>query len=328
MAQTLDPDRQAGGVHEGEHLAHAVVGLAHQVALGVLEAHHAGRRPLDTHLVLNPDAGAVRLGLQAPVVLDLVLGDQEQGDTLGAGGGIRKAGQHEVDDVAGPLVVPAADEDLGAGDLVGLAVARGLCGALHHPEVRARLGLRQAHGAGPLPRGHLGQEPVLELLDTVGKQALHSTVGEHGVHVPRPVGRGAELLLHCIDGQWEALATVLLGSRQGRPARLAIRLVRLVPLGRGVDLGWAPLAALISNLIDGVQGILGKLGHLLDDDLDSVLGHGVREGLPDVDDLIEDELHVPDGRLVGHAPHGTRASDPRHIAQRGQHFVRQGSRTK
>src|SRR5690606_26834559 len=52
-ADALDADGQAFVVHHGEHRRQAAVDLADQVAGGAVEVHHAGRRGLDAHLVLD-----------------------------------------------------------------------------------------------------------------------------------------------------------------------------------------------------------------------------------------------------------------------------------
>src|SRR3546814_9237543 len=58
--QALQPDGQARGVHHGEHRHQALVGLADHPALRVVEVEHAGRRPVDAHLVFErPAAHAV-----------------------------------------------------------------------------------------------------------------------------------------------------------------------------------------------------------------------------------------------------------------------------
>lgn len=72
------------------------------------------------HLVLD----AARLDAVQGSVGEL-LGHQKQGNAPGArgagggGGRVRQASQNAVNDVVGQVVVPAADEDLGAGDRVG-----------------------------------------------------------------------------------------------------------------------------------------------------------------------------------------------------------------
>jgi hypothetical protein len=55
--QALDADEQPGVVRHGEHVVHPLVGLADQVALGTVEAEHAGGTGVDAELVLDRRAG-------------------------------------------------------------------------------------------------------------------------------------------------------------------------------------------------------------------------------------------------------------------------------
>ena len=70
-------------------------------------------------LCSSPGAGHVVARAQRAVLVDEELGHQEQRDAARAGRRIGQAGQHEMDDVVGHLVVAVGDEDLGAEDAVG-----------------------------------------------------------------------------------------------------------------------------------------------------------------------------------------------------------------
>ena len=52
-AETLDTDEETGVVHHREHVAHALVGLADQVALGQVEVERAGRTGVDAELLFD-----------------------------------------------------------------------------------------------------------------------------------------------------------------------------------------------------------------------------------------------------------------------------------
>ena len=67
----------------------------------------------------------------------------------GAGRRAFDAGQHQMDDVLGQIVLAGGDPDLGAGDLVAAVGLRHGVGA-HQAEIGAALRLGQVHGAGPL----------------------------------------------------------------------------------------------------------------------------------------------------------------------------------
>ena len=70
--------------------------------------------------------------------------------------------QHQMDDVVGEVVLAGGDEDLLACDGVGAIGLRRRAG-LDEAEIGAAMGLRQAHRACPLARGHLRQVSRLEI---------------------------------------------------------------------------------------------------------------------------------------------------------------------
>ena len=117
----LRADRQPRRVHHDEHDVEAAVLLAHQVADGaVLLAvlHHAGGARVDAELVLQAGADHIVARTERAVLVDEILGHQEQRDAACARRRIGQAGQHEMHDVVGHLVVAVGDEDLGAEDAV------------------------------------------------------------------------------------------------------------------------------------------------------------------------------------------------------------------
>ena len=106
-AEALQPDRQAGRVHHREHVPHAGVGLADEVADGAVVLHRAGGAGVDAHLVLDADAahGVALAGVEH-------LRHDEAADATGAGRRVGDAGEHEVDDVLGQVLLAVGDEDL------------------------------------------------------------------------------------------------------------------------------------------------------------------------------------------------------------------------
>ena len=78
--QALQADAQARAVHHREHAAQPLVRLADEVALRLLEVHHAGGRAVDAHLLLDRAAGdAVGRPCRA-VLLERPLRHQEEAD--------------------------------------------------------------------------------------------------------------------------------------------------------------------------------------------------------------------------------------------------------
>ena len=97
--------------------------------------------------------------LRAPsdaVGVDQELRHDEQRDALDAFRRVRRAREHEVDDVLGVVVLAVGDEDLLAEELVR-AVALRHGARAHRREVGARLRLGQVHRAGPRAGDHLRQ---------------------------------------------------------------------------------------------------------------------------------------------------------------------------
>ena len=139
-----------------------------------------------------------KIGLRAPrraVGLDLELGHHEQRDALAAGRCVGQAGQHQVHDVGGQVVLAGADEDLLPGEPVGAvgrppgsALVRSMprsvpqCGSVRHmvPVHSPLVSLRQVH------RLLLGR--------AVRLQALVGAVRQAGVHGPGLVGRVQHLV--------------------------------------------------------------------------------------------------------------------------------------
>ena len=83
------------------------------------------------------------------------------------------AGQHEVDDVVGDVVVAPGDEDLLAGEPVAAVAVRHGARA-HRRQVRAGLRLGQVHGAGPFAADQLRQVERLLAVGAVGLAAPRS----------------------------------------------------------------------------------------------------------------------------------------------------------
>jgi len=172
-----------------------------------------------------------------PSALTMELGHDEQADALDAGRRIGQAGQHQVDDVVGHVVLTGADEDLVAGDLVGAVGLRLGLGA-HQAQVGAAVRLGQAHGAGPLAAGHLGQVGGFCCVGAVRMQRGIGTVRQARVHGPGLVGAVEHFVEHLVDHQWQALAAVLGVAGQRGPAAVDVLGVGfLEAFGRGDRVG-------------------------------------------------------------------------------------------
>ena len=301
---TLLTDAQAGVVHHGEHVLHALVLVAHEVADGAVALlavrHRAGRRGVDPHLVLDGDAGDVVVLAERAVVVHEELRHHEQRDALGAGGGVRRAGQDQVDDLVGELVLAEGDVDLLALDQVRAVVLRHGLGR-DRADVRACLRLGEVHRPGPLAGDHLRQVGLLELVAGVVAHGVHRARGQQRAERERQV-RGVEHLLERRrDHQREATAAELGGLAERGPPGLDVLVVDPLERVRQRDLAvLGQLRALLVPVTVGRgDGLRAEAAGLLEQRPDHV-GVGVREGvefgeLGQPREVLEDEAHVTDG---------------------------------
>ncbi|MCY1415020.1 hypothetical protein D9M71_304870 [compost metagenome] len=183
QTQPLHAGAQSRVVHHGEHAVEALVRLADQKALGLVEVQHAGGRGLDAHLVFDRAAGHAVALARLSRRIGQELGHDEQRNALGPGRCVRQFGQHQVNDVGAHVVLAGGDEDLAAGDRIA-AVGLGHGAGLDDAQVGAAMGFGQAHGAGPLASGELLQIGLLLRLGSMGVDRRHRTVGQSGVHAP------------------------------------------------------------------------------------------------------------------------------------------------
>ncbi|EWS64258.1 hypothetical protein Y695_02500 [Hydrogenophaga sp. T4] len=308
QTQRLVAHAQAGGVHHDEHGLHALVGLTHQGADGAVDHDLRGGVAVDAHLVLQAaTVDAIALAERA-VGLDVEFRHDEQAHALDAGRRVGQAGQHQVDDVVGHVVFTGADEDLVAGDLVGAVGQRFGLGA-HQAQVGAAVRLGQAHGAGPLAAGHLGQVGVFLRVGAVGVQRSVGAVREAGVHGPGLVGRVHHFIQALVDHQRQALAAVGRITAQRRPATFHVGLVGFLEAGRGLDLMGLAIELATLGVTADVQRkdhLAGELAGFFEHGIDGldihlgVLRHGLELG-GHVEHFVHHELHVAQGRVVdGH----------------------------
>src|SRR5690606_2250384 len=220
-----------------------LVGRADQVAGRAVEVHHAGGVAVDAHLVLDRATGNGVALAGAAVGGRQELRHDEQGNALGALRGVGQAGQHDVHDVAGHVVLAGGDEDLGAGNLVGTVGLRLGLGA-QHAQVGTAVRFGQAHGAGPLAGNQLGQVGVLLLVGAVGFDGVHRAVGQTRVHAPGPVGLADHFAERQPQRFRQTLTAVVDMVSQARPAAFDELLIGLFETGRSLHAGFAPGAAL------------------------------------------------------------------------------------
>src|SRR5680860_29200 len=124
QTQALHTYSQPGLIHHGKHVPHAPMLLSHQVTHGSIKAELASGRALDAHLLLQrPTDDGVSLA-QGVIIVDPVLGDQEQTYALDARRRVRETSQNQMDDVLREVLVAGGDEYLVSPDQVTAVLPR------------------------------------------------------------------------------------------------------------------------------------------------------------------------------------------------------------
>jgi hypothetical protein len=172
----------------------------------VAERHHAGRGGVDAQLVLDGDAADI---VERAVAAHF--GDQEQRDAARARRRVGQAGEHQVDDVVGKVVLAERDVDFLPLDQESAVTGR-IGPRLERAHVGSGLRLGEVHRPGPLAGDELGQPLLLLLRAAVMLQRLDRAGAQHRAEREGHVG-GAEILQHhrC-EGLGQALAAVAGGS--------------------------------------------------------------------------------------------------------------------
>ena len=263
LGEALNGDAEPGLVHHHEHRGEALVLLPDQEAFGVVVIHHAGRIGVNAHLVLDGAAGDAVARADRAVGVDRVARHDEQRDALDARRRALDAGEHQMDDVLGNVLLAGRDEDLLAGDRIGAVALRDSLG-LEQAEIGAAMGLGQVHGPGPHALDHPGQIGLLLLVRAMHLNGGHRAHGQAGIHREGHVRGRRELVHDRAERVGQALPAMVGVSRQPDPAPLRIGLVRrLKTLGR---LHRAVVEALRAFLIAGeverLEGLLAQLGAL------------------------------------------------------------------
>ncbi len=303
----LEPDGKPREIHHDEHVLEAAVLFADEVTgrSPVVAVRHDRRGArVDAELVLQRDAVHVVARAEAAVVVDEDLGHDEQRDPLDALRRIRRAREHEVDDVVGVVVLAVGDEDLLAEELVRPVALRHGARA-HGGEVRAGLRLRQVHGPGPGAGHHLRQEPVLELLRAAQRDRLDRALRQHRAEIEGEVRR----MPHLLDGGPEEvrqpLAAVVGRLDEPVPAVLAELQVRGLESGRRLHRAVGkPLHALaVADAIERIEHVGRELRRFVEDRRDHVgcrlLVSGEPGDLFEPGELVHDEPHFGEGGLIG-----------------------------
>ena len=225
--QAHEPGVDAGLVHHLEHFFHAALGLAQKDApagLVLAEFQSAGGRGVQAHFLLQAHALHVVGPAQAAVRLHPYLGHYEKADALGALGSAFYAGQHQVDDVFGEVLLAAGDETFLSGDFVdaGIVRLRVLYRRAFQPShVRAGMRLGEAHGAAPFAPVEVFAEQGAVPVRAKGFYDARVAHGEAAYHDQRQVGAHQKLAQQAGGHRRQAGPAVFRVVVQGYPAARA-----------------------------------------------------------------------------------------------------------
>ena len=241
---------------------------------------------------------------QRAVGIDEKLRHQEQRDAPGAGGRVRQAGEHEVDDVIGHVVIAIGNEDLRAAEAIG-AVARALGARAQRADVGAGLRLGKLHGAGPFAGDQLAKIGCLELVAAMGVERLDRAEGEQRTQPEGHVGGAPDLRADGVDRHRQSLAAEILRSRHRIPAGFRPAPVGVRPARRGGHLVVGELdAVLVADPVERRQHVGGEPAGFLENSRGNVVVEVAvvtgLHGLFEAGAVLEGKHHVADRCAVGH----------------------------
>ena len=274
---------------------------------------------MNAELVLDRRAFDIVARRRRAVRADEELGHQKKRDAARAFGRVGKAGEHQMHDILGHVVVAPGDEDLLAEDPVMVALG-------HRPgadgrQIRTRLRFGQVHRARPFAADELRHKPVFEFVRAVCLERLRRPGGQqrakretHIGRVPHFDGRGG-------DQPEQALPAIFGIATQAVPAVFDKPTVRRrKPVGRDNAVFCQGSALLVTALVEGRQHVAGELCSLLEHRLDQIRRHffiARQRSQPfEPRQLGDDELHVLQRRAIIRHGLAPPAAPPRRYARR------------
>jgi hypothetical protein len=268
---TLKANTETGFVHHHEHGLEAGVFRTDQIPGRLVVIHHAGGVSVNAHLLFKRAAGDRIALAQRTVVANHEFRHDEQRNALHPFRRAFDAGQNQMDDVVGHVVLAGRDENLLAGNLVAAVILPDRLGP-QQAQIGAAMRLGQVHGAGPYPFHHLRQKPGFLLIGAMLVDCRDRALGQAGIHHQRQVCGGHVLANRHMQGIGQALAAIFRGCRQSQPAAFAILLVGfLEPLRSRHGGVVVPGAAFpVANLVERQHHLFREPGAFLQDGLNDV----------------------------------------------------------
>ncbi len=259
---------------------------------------------MNAQLVLQPDAldAVARAGIAVRV--EQVFGTQEQRNAPRTLRRVGQPRQHEVNDIASGVMLAPGDEDLLAGDAIG-AVAGGVGACRQGRQVGARLRFGQVHRSRPFAGNQARQEQVLLRLAAMGMDSFDGALAQRRQQGKGHVGAVEHVEACLFQRLGQALAAIGRIGVQSVPAAFGIgpggvgetrRQNDVVPIQSG--------SVEIADAIERRQHVAGQLPGRLQHGVADIAveigkgGRSIQRRL--VDDMIQAEGDIFDGRAVGH----------------------------
>ena len=260
---TLETDGEAREVHHDEHVFETAIFLTNHIADGaamVTVGKHRRRARIDAHLVLDRHTVHVVACAQRAVRIHQHLGHDKERNAFDAFRRIRRARQHEMDDVVGVVVLTKRDVDLLPEQPVGTVTVRYGARA-HGREVRACLWLGKIHRARPRARHHIRQVGVLQQLRTAQFDGLDRALRQQWTKIESEIGGVPHFLDRGGHELRQSLSAIVLILGEPVPAVDTKLRIRVLESGRRSDVpAIEPRRSFaVTGTIERVENIGGEL---------------------------------------------------------------------
>ena len=192
--------------------------------------HRAGRRAVDSELVLDPGAAHVVAPREGAGVVRQKFRREKQRNAARAGGRVGKTREHEMHDIGRKIMLAIGDENLLAEEAVGAVV--GAFGArAHQSEIGSRAGLSQIHRRRPFAADDLAQIGLFQRVAGMRLHRLDRAMAEQRADGESHVGGVPNFRAAGVEQGGEVETAKVLRSRDGVPAAVLPLRIGLTPAG-------------------------------------------------------------------------------------------------
>ena len=264
-AGALPRRQQTHPLDHDEELRETAALLADQHAFRVVEAHDAGGRAMQAELFLDT--------LDGDLVARAVLahgGNKEKAEAARARCGARRAGEQQMADAVGQVVIAEGYPAFLAGDLPALAIR--LCAGANAADIGTGIGFGNADRGAPLARCK-ARHPFLA--HGLGAELAQHEGGRARRAAHHDEGRTSAVEQHLdrrLHRHRQALPVRILRQIGGDPAGLGIGVPRLLVAGRTDDASvHQPRTDTIGIGVERRDGLLRLHGSLTEDHVEKII---------------------------------------------------------